>query len=470
MKHAFTFFRAGGSSWQVQLDRGADIAALGELDQKLWVALACPTRGIEFDERTLDLIDTNHDGRIRPPELIAACEWACARLRDTDELIAGGDGIALDGFCEPGAEHVSLAGEARRVLDWLQKQDAEVITLADVTKRSEALAAMRFNGDGIVTPATASDDAVRGTLQRILETHGGVKDRSGHDGIDRVRAKAFFDHAEALRAWQAGDGGGACDSPQLLAAAEAVGAVRDKVDDFFARCRLADYDIQAVPALNASTETYESLATQELTVENQRVAALPLAPIAPGRTLPLRSGMNPAWAEALSELRRKAVAPLLGEDADAIDEDAWHALERLVEPCRAWLAKKPASPLSGLDAAAVEALLATREAVMALIDEDEKAELHNTRLRELEKLLRFKRDLLRLLENFVSFKAFYHREGAIFQAGTLYLDSRSCDLTVRVEDVKQHAALAGLAKTCLAYCECRRGGDKLNPRMLDSGS
>jgi len=52
-----------------------DFAHLDELDQKLWVALACPTRGIEFDTKTLDLIDTDKDARIRAPEIIAAAKW-----------------------------------------------------------------------------------------------------------------------------------------------------------------------------------------------------------------------------------------------------------------------------------------------------------------------------------------------------------------------------------------------------------
>src|SRR5512136_3459697 len=84
--HAWRFFRAGGFD-QVRLDTGADLAALGQLDQKLWVALSCPTRGLEFDSRTLDLIDTDHDGRIRAPEILAATRWACAMLADPGELL-----------------------------------------------------------------------------------------------------------------------------------------------------------------------------------------------------------------------------------------------------------------------------------------------------------------------------------------------------------------------------------------------
>ncbi len=40
-KHAWRFFRAGGFD-QVQLETGADLMHLDQLDLKLWVALACP--------------------------------------------------------------------------------------------------------------------------------------------------------------------------------------------------------------------------------------------------------------------------------------------------------------------------------------------------------------------------------------------------------------------------------------------
>jgi hypothetical protein len=51
----------------------------------------------------------------------------------------------------------------------------------------------------------------------------------------------------------------------------------------------------------------------------------------------------------------------------------------------------------------------------------------------------------------------------VFQAGTLFLDARSCELCVRVDDPGAHAALGGLSRMYNAYCECRRvGGEKMN--------
>ena len=77
----------------------------------------------------------------------------------------------------------------------------------------------------------------------------------------------------------------------------------------------------------------------------------------------------------------------------------------------------------------------------------------------LNRLAHYHRDLGQLCHNFVSFRDFYGRKDkAIFQAGTLYLDQRSCDLCLTVEDAGKHAAMAGLAGTYLAYCDCVRKG------------
>ena len=84
--HTWKFYRIGGLD-QVALETGADLLHLHELDQKLWVALSCPVKGLELDEKTLALIDTDGDSRIRVPDLLAAIKWAAVRLSDQDVLI-----------------------------------------------------------------------------------------------------------------------------------------------------------------------------------------------------------------------------------------------------------------------------------------------------------------------------------------------------------------------------------------------
>ena len=54
-----------GGVTRVNIVSGEDIAHLGELDQKLWTVLSCPVKGLELEERTLNLIDSDNDGKIR---------------------------------------------------------------------------------------------------------------------------------------------------------------------------------------------------------------------------------------------------------------------------------------------------------------------------------------------------------------------------------------------------------------------
>ena len=89
MSHAWKFFRAGGVD-QVSLESGDDLAHLEELDQKLWVALSCPTKDVEFDTKTLELIDTDKDGRIRAPDIIAGVANFCRWMKSTMRPMKGG--------------------------------------------------------------------------------------------------------------------------------------------------------------------------------------------------------------------------------------------------------------------------------------------------------------------------------------------------------------------------------------------
>lgn len=464
--YAWQFFRAGGVE-QVAIRTGQDIANIASLDQKLWVALACPTRGIEFDPATLDLIDKDHDGRIRAPELIEACQWAVAQVRHPDVLTSGSDVLQLSNLNTDSASGAALHAEAQRILRLLGREGESAVALADVRERLTMLNALAFNGDGLLNPVKLPEgDARKALVQRIMDLYGSQAGVDGEPGMGQAQLDAFFADVRAIHAWHAQAQNHHCVlslQEQAVAAAQALTAIQPKVEDFFARCQLAAFDAKALAPLSPSVEGYALLGAQQLSLASQAIADLPLAPISADGVLPLTDGVNPAWAEALNALRTHAVAPLLGGEVQALSAAQWAALKTQLAPCQEWLAAFPASPLGAMEPAEAQALLDSGEeaALQALIAHDIEEKSHGEQATALEKLIRLQRDLLRLLNNFVSFADFYSRgESAAFQAGTLFLDGRSCDLTVDVADPAAHATLAGLAKVYLAYCECRRGAEK----------
>ena len=460
-QHTWQFFRAGGVD-QVSIRTGEDIAHIGELDQTLWVALACPTRGIQFDSATLDLIDHDKDGRIRAPELVEACQWAVAQVKDPEVLASGSDALQLSSLRTDTEEGAALHAEALRILRWAGREGEDGLTLDEVQRRLAALNAMPFNGDGLINPDTLEDGPELVELvRRIMKLYGSAEGVDGAPGMGRAALDAFFADVRAIERWHEQALDHACvltQRAQAVAAAQALNAVEQKIEDFFARTRLASFDATALVPLNPSAEGYAAFGSDLLSSKSDSIAALPLAHIAAGGELPLVHGLNPAWSEAMQAFRQQVVQPLLGADLQSLSGAQWQALKAQLAPCQAWLAAYPDSVLGEMAPAEAQALLegGAEARLQQLIALDEEEKRHNQQAVQLEKLLRFQRDLLKLLNNFVNFADFYRREGAAFQAGTLYLDGRSCELTVDVADAAAHAKLAGLAKVYLAYCECRR--------------
>ena len=58
----WAFHRLGDMD-QVTLETTGELSRLRELDPKLWAALSCPASGLEFDARTLELLDSDNDVR-----------------------------------------------------------------------------------------------------------------------------------------------------------------------------------------------------------------------------------------------------------------------------------------------------------------------------------------------------------------------------------------------------------------------
>jgi hypothetical protein len=459
--HPWKFFRAGGFD-QVRLDTGADLLALDQLDQKLWVALACPASGLEFDPKTLALIDDDHDGRIRAPELIRAVQWVGRLLKNPDALLKHSDTLALDAINDATTEGQTLLASARLILSNLGKPDAPALSLADLADTRRILAATAFNGDGIIVAESAEDATTRALIGDIIACLGAETDRSGRPGVSQAKVDQFYAECAAWDAWlKQGETDAATVQPLGEATAAAVSAwqaVKAKVDDYFGRCRLAAFDPRALAALNREEKEYLALTARDLSLTAEEVRGFPLAVVAPGKPLPLKAGVNPAWAAALAAFHAAAVKPLLG-DRDALTEADWAALCAKLAPAAAWLAAQPATAVQKLGAARIREILAGngKDTLAALIARDKAEDAKIQAMAALEKLVRFHRDLHVLCQNFVNFKDFYGRlEPAVFQVGTLYLDQRACELCLRVEDAGRHAAMAALAGTYLAYCDCTR--------------
>ncbi len=457
LSHRWTFSRIGGVD-QVCLDTGADILHLDQLDQKLWVALSCPVQGLEFDERTLALLDDDHDGHVRPPEILAAVKWLREVLVDGDTLLKGQDGVALAHIRQDTAEGRTLFASAQHILTSLGK-DATVITVADSQQTADVFLKARRNGDGIVPPSAIADEKARAVAEAVIACVGGVGDRSGKTGFGQAQLDAFFTACGQYDAWQRL---AEADTKNVMPfgdattdAYAALAPVRAKVDDYFGRCRVAAYDPRALAAVNREQEAYMAAVAKDLTITASEIAHFPLALVEPGKPLPLGTGINPAWAAGVAAMRARCFPA-----AETLTETAWTQLCAKFDAHLAWLGKKAGAVVESLGKQPVRDILASnaKAALQEAIADDLELAAEVDAMTRVEKLVRLHRDFARLLHNYVAFTDFYARAGAIFQAGTLYLDGRACDMCFHVQDAQKHVKMAPLSNSFLAYVDCTRAG------------
>jgi len=458
--HVWKFLRIGGLD-QVAIESAADLLNLKDLDQKLWVALSCPVKGLELDERTLAMIDADKDGRIRVPELLAAIAWSASCLRDVGDLLKATDTLPLAALNEGTAEGKSVLAAAKEMLSGLGQASATEISLSQAMSIAKAFTATTFNGDGVIVADSATEAPLKLVIADILSTIGGTPDRSGAAGIDQARIDTFYADLAAFAAWSEKN-----TTPEVLAlgagtaaASAAIKAVRGKVDDFFARTRLAAFDPRALGALNRSETEYVALATKDLSLTAEEVSGFPLSRIEAGRALPLTEGVNPAWAAGLAALHRDAVAPLFGPAKTTLTEDEWSLLKTKVAAYDAHNSGKGGTSVEKLGLDRVKALMTVdqKAALTALVVKDNDLADEFAAVSSLEQLLRYTRDFRVLLANFVNFTDFYSPERwAIFQAGTLYLDTRSTEFCIRVDGPN---ALAPMSKAYIVYCDLKRLGE-----------
>lgn len=383
-------FSTVGGVTRVNIENGQDIAHLSELDQKLWTVLSCPVKGLEFDERTLALLDSDHDGKLRVHEVVAASQWLCKVLADMDYLVEGRDSITFGAIRHDTDEGKQVVEAAKMILGKL-----------DVNKDEISLADVKAYMDVYEEKCKAEYSA--GETEPYEPPYG--------EGSD--------------------------------AAEVAVNAVRQKIADWFMRCKLVQFDEDAAGALDVQVEKIAAISAGNLNDSVGEISAYPLARPRKEGLLPLAEGLNPAWQAPMAAVVA-AVPELQGKDS--VSEEEWNAVVAKVDAYTAWKAAGET---------------AMNEAIAAKLGE------HAAAIEPVERLLRYCRDYFRLLHNYVVFKDFYRRDDkflAVFQAGKLYIDQRCCDLCVKVTDMPRSTGTAGKSGIYLLYCHCvaKSGGAQMD--------
>lgn len=453
-KYNWKFCTIGGVT-RVMIQSGEDIAHLGELDKKLWTVLSCPTDSLEMDPVTLAAIDTDCDGKIRVDEVVAASAWLTSVLKSPDLLLKKEDTLSLSDINDSDEKGAAIKASALQILSKLGKEK-DSISVADTSDSAAVFAKSAFNGDGVITLQSTDDEGLKEVISAVISTLGASADRSGMDGVDAGKINTFYDTCAKYSAWLDAATSdilpfGDC-TEAALASCETV---REKIEDYFMRCKLASFDSDSIPALDVSVERIASISARNLSGCKDEIASYPLSRVTGRQELPY-SGINPAWQDAFSVLKSNVLDKEY-PGADSITEEQWKAVLAKFDAYTAWKAAKAGAEVESLGADAVKAFLenSRKDELLQLVADDLALKPQADSIDAVTKFVHLYRDFYSFLCNYVSFNDFYAPDTkALFQAGKLYIDQRCCGLCIKVRDMGASASMAGLSGLYLVYCSC----------------
>ena len=456
-KHIWNFSMVGGVK-RVHLVSGDDLLHLHELDQKLWTALSCPVNGLEIDAKTLSLIDTNGDEQIRVPEILEAVAWITSVLKNPDILLQSASNFELDYINTDTAEGQNLHASAKTILRNLGKANTNYLTVTDTEDIDAIFSAAQFNGDGVITEDSSDDIELIETLNTIMACTGSVKDRGGKSGINQTQVDSFFEDCRNYINWineaQQNVNTILPLGEKTAVAFESFNRVSSKINDYFLRCQLAAFNAQTTGVLNLANDRVQLISDKNLTNCLDEIATYPLAEIIADKPLPIVHGINPAWVDEMQQFKTLVIDVLMPNQT-ALTESNWRIIENTFVAYQNWLALKPGSLVDDLGIDKINKITKHQDKLNQLIQQDLALAEEANNIILVDKMVRYHRDIFTLLNNFVTFYDFYTPgKKAIFQAGTLYIDQRSCNLCIKVNDMEKHKTMANLSGMFLIYCEC----------------
>jgi hypothetical protein len=450
-----------GGQHQLCIENALDLANALELDNALWMATSVPVDGLHCDESFLKILDTEGNGRIRADEMRSVIKWTLKLLKNQECISERNEQLFLGDLNEADDEAQKLIDAAKHILNNLGEPDGRSISLPQIRDTKRINAEANSNGDGVVIPGAASDETAE-YMKAVMSVMAPEKDASGQDGLNAGKLDAFKKEADLyLNWWKKGcvPEDGISDvmpwGDKTRSVAEAVEAVHEKVEEYFAQCRLAAADPQIIERLKLSKEELEALSISNRGELDSHTERLPLAPVSAEGVLSFEQ-VNLAFKKRIDHFRTNALTVMPRPDTAELDEESWHFVLKAVKAYQDYMATKPAGNVGKLGVEKLEQHLASEcEAeVREMIKNDLEVADEVAAVSSLEKLILCQQNLLSLARNYVSFSDLYQPEKeALFQEGRLIMNGTEFTFNLKVTNRAQHKKSAANAYAFVMYVE-----------------
>lgn len=438
-------YRRFGGSTHVRIDTFAQLKEAVSIPETQWVATSAPIGSFVSDKRFLELMDTDHNGRIRVDELQAAVHWMATMFEREGGIDSRAAMLTLTDLTPAAAP---LKAAALAVLDVVTAGDKSSISLTQVREAEVPLRVAGRNGDGIVAPEHLPI-GVRELGAKIMALFPETRSRADKAGLSPETLAAFEKERAALLEHLGKQAAVFVWSDDSLERARRIDAVAGKLDEHFLLCRLIASQPDARERLRLAADRIEGLVGNRAAME-AALAALPIAPPDPSGVIAWSTLHRGPSIELLQAFAKEVAGPILGQ-TEHLTEVQWRDMQGKAAAILAWqtaldgnVVAAAKDVVTGVTDDELKALAAAQQK-----DLDDKA--HLEAIADLEKLVLFQRYILDLANSFLAMPDLYTSHRAMYERGWAVLAGRRYEFSLLVPDVAAHKTHTEQGTTCVIY-------------------
>lgn len=460
-------FEKFGRAHHLRICSAADLEHVISLDEAHWVATGAPTISINEDAEFLDYLDIDDNKRIMCFELQRASRWLLDTLTDHSDITAKSNALNLKWVNRDTEDGTKIITAANKMLRELRIADSSAITLKQVRQIKSKVGDSPTCHAGIATAQAADDPKIKEFISDMINTVGGLPEEAAKNedkGITTEKLTEFLAEASARIEWHKKTaiptGKRNTDLMPLgnntHSAYQALINVREKIDQYFAQCEAVAFDPRVGDHIKPNADSLQQGTQGDMPALKEFMKDSPLSFPEQHQMLRFSDPINPYYATMLQRFRVEVMMPVLNQSMKNLSKEDWLTIKDTFTQYESWHKDKKGEAVEslGLEKLHVYQDERFKAEVSRIIGNSNKTALVLDNINLVEKIILYQANIIDLANNFVSFPHLYNPDRrAAFEMGTLIIDGRRLNFSVKVSDINLHSSIAKTSDIFIIYAE-----------------
>ncbi|HRR95789.1 MAG TPA: hypothetical protein P5150_03535, partial [Candidatus Ratteibacteria bacterium] len=424
-------FKNYGGSYQIVIEKGEDLLNVLKLDEGLWAATSVPIEILNCDKKFLEYLDIDNNKRIRTDEVRNAISYILSLIKNPS-IVDGNDTLLLSDINDQTETGKLLIKTAEIILTNSGIEEKEKINLSQVRNSQEIMAKSILNGDGIITPDSSEKEEISSLIKIIIEKIGWKIDVNGEKGIDKEIVDEFFKEcSEYLNWYEKGIIPDDKETTDIMIFGKETPylhniftQIEEKIEQYFLLSNFLKFDEKTEELLKLKEDDFKNIDIENRDILIEKLKKLPIAPPNKNLILDFDGIINILYKDKIKNFKENIVNKIF-PNSNKLTLENYEKIKKMFSNYKDWIENKKGEKVEQIGIEDIKKYIEGnyKEEIEKLIEKDLSVLPFIQSIKDLEKLILYKKYIIEFLNNFVSFSNVYNPDiTSLYEAGVLVID------------------------------------------------